>query len=424
MACLDDIAGTASTKEKQRLLNEYRGVPLFARVVRAALDPFVTYGLAKIPDPAYDSLRPRISPEFSSHTWVILYRLASRELSGSAAKREVAFHLGDLSVASAELLKRVLTKDLRAGFGATLCNKIESTWVPVFDCMLAYPYAEKRVRNWPVAVETKLDGFRALAFIDCRAGVVRMLTRSGKEYTSFEHLKPELLRLGNKLRFGDEALVVFDGEAVSGSFNQTASEVRKKDVQCVDAVYHVFDVLPGSVFTSGSKAKQYMYRRQDVERLPKDGTVRQLGLTLAYGFDEITKIYERNREQGLEGVIVKMLDGVYSLKRSYDWMKIKAEETLDLRVVGAFEGTGKYLGRLGGLTVDYEGVKVNVGSGFSDEQREEFWNAYGCDTTDNPRLKNSPSVLLGRTIEVQYHEVTPDGSLRHPRFVRFRGDKE
>ena len=87
-------------------------------------------------------------------------------------------------------------------------------------------------------------------------------------------------------------------------------------------------------------------------------------------------------------------------------MKIKAEETLDLYVTGWEPGTGKYEGMIGALIVNHKGVPVNVGSGLSDTLRQE-----------------DPAEIVGRMIEVEYHEVTPDGSLRHPRFKRFRDDK-
>jgi len=64
---------------------------------------------------------------------------------------------------------------------------------------------------------------------------------------------------------------------------------------------------------------------------------------------------------------------------------------------------------LGAAIVTYKGKRVRVGSGFSDEQRQQFWA--------------NPNSIKGKIIEVQFHEETPDGSLRHPRFVRVREDK-
>ena len=58
----------------------------------------------------------------------------------------------------------------------------------------------------------------------------------------------------------------------------------------------------------------------------------------------------------------------------------------------------------------FKGVKVQVGSGFSDILREKIWN--------------TPEAFLGRTIEVRYQEETPDGSLRFPTFVCFRNDRD
>ena len=92
-------------------------------------------------------------------------------------------------------------------------------------------------------------------------------------------------------------------------------------------------------------------------------------------------------------------------------MKLKAINTVDARIVDIFEGTGKYSSSAGGVIIqmpDSE-VLVRVGSGFSDQQRDEIYA--------------DPDKFIGRMIEVKYHEVTPDGSLRHPRFYRWRDDK-
>ena len=60
--------------------------------------------------------------------------------------------------------------------------------------------------------------------------------------------------------------------------------------------------------------------------------------------------------------------------------------------------------------VVYNGVQVQVGSGFSDELRDTIWA--------------DPDAFIGRIIEVRYQEVTPDGSLRIPTFVCFRNDRD
>ena len=74
------------------------------------------------------------------------------------------------------------------------------------------------------------------------------------------------------------------------------------------------------------------------------------------------------------------------------------------------EGTGKHSEKLGSVCIDFNGVDVSIGSGFSDDLREKIWS--------------DQSSFIGRTIEVRYQEVTPDGSLRFPTFVCFRNDRD
>ncbi len=96
------------------------------------------------------------------------------------------------------------------------------------------------------------------------------------------------------------------------------------------------------------------------------------------------------------------------------WLKVKPAETYDVRVTGAVEGTGKHKGRLGALQT----AKGDVGTGFTDAEREEIWRKW----EDPLRYLNDP--LEGSIVEVEFMGWTPDGKFRHPRFVRFRPDKD
>jgi len=90
---------------------------------------------------------------------------------------------------------------------------------------------------------------------------------------------------------------------------------------------------------------------------------------------------------------------------------------VSLEVKDVEEGTGRNEGKLGAFicegTDDGRSIKVNVGSGFTDANRDEFWN--------------SRSTIPGQIVEVRADAITQnqDGSysLRFPRFLRFRGFK-
>jgi DNA ligase-1 len=115
--------------------------------------------------------------------------------------------------------------------------------------------------------------------------------------------------------------------------------------------------------------------------------------------------------------MIKDVDAVYECKRSASWLKQKPFIEVSLSVVDVEEGTGRNVGKLGALICEGEDdgktIRVNVGSGFTDSDRDEFW-------TDK-------EVLLGQVVEVRADAATKSQdsedvySLRFPRFLRFRG---
>lgn len=409
---IEDVAATSSKTGKQALIEQGRGDVLFSNVLLAALDPFVTYGMAKV------SVRDARGGEgvmFDGNTWEMLNRMALRQLTGTAAQNEVGSFIDRLTPKSSELLRRIITKDLRAGFSESTVNKAIPGLIPTFDCMLAHKFEAKRIKSWPQFVEPKLDGVRVLAFVNLDTYSVKFFSRSGKEFTTFEHLKQPLMNMLMAAKLAARSMV-FDGEIVSGSFNKTVGDVRRKSEQATDAEFHVFDVLPIEAFEQegkgGCAGGTYIARRnllKDIVGAETGGPIKLIQRYAVNSEVEIHHVYESVRARGLEGLIVKDPAGLYHRRRNHGWMKLKNESEVDVQIVRLIEGTGKYVGALGALVVDFNGVEVSVGSGLSDQQREEFWVE-----GDN---------LIGRLCAVEYHEETPDGSLRHPRFVKWRDDK-
>ena len=125
--------------------------------------------------------------------------------------------------------------------------------------------------------------------------------------------------------------------------------------------------------------------------------------------DKIEVLHKIFIDSGYEGAMVKDLDAPYRFGRGYEIMKLKLFHDVDLEIEALEEGTGKHTGKLGSIEVTFNGVKVSVGSGFTDELREEIWS--------------DPDSFVGRVVEIRYQEVTPDGSLRFPTFVCFRNDR-
>lgn len=420
---LQKIAGTPSKNEKVALIKQYGVYKEFKRVLVASLSFRVTYGVAQIPEFASAAGELR---SFDDSTWKLLDGLAERRLTGNAAREALAQELGELTVKSRKLLTRIITKDPKAGFSESSVNKAIPGCVEEFNVMLAESFKDYKAKmKYPAFADPKLDGFRAICIVDAPKKLVTFLQRSGLEYPTVDHLKPTVLELVNtfveKLRKGEPQhnLIadnymecVLEGELIAGSFQKTSGDLRRKGEQAADAVFAVFDLIPAVEFFQPGKdgvGGPYAKRRAFLQSMvPSSGLIRLVPSFTVNSEAEVDALFARMLDKKLEGLVVKDPKGLYHRRRNKAWLKVKTEETEDCRVKDWFSGEPgtKYEKMIGGYIVDFKGVDVRVGGGFSDEERAE-----------------DPTKNIGRLMEVEYHEVTPDGSLRHPRKKAWRDDK-
>lgn len=410
---LDRLAGMTPTEKKAELKNLLTDTT-FSRVIKFALDPFITFGVNKVPVMDQPS---NLGWVFTDETWIVLENLAARTLTGNNVRVALVQAMERMSNESRELLKRILTKDLRCGVTAKTINTVAPGTIPTFDCQLAHKYEQKHITRWPVAVEPKYDGMRALLILEHTGG--QFVSRTGKTFTAVQWLADEIHRwifVDRGALLTPMSGMVIDGELVDpeGSFYAIGGARGKSEFR--EAHFMAFDMLRTHHFKQGHDPSPYTERQMALSIWVEDinhAHVRRTPVWYAGDHNEIMEYYLAVRHDGGEGVIVKPTDGDYRCTRSRNWLKIKDQQTVDAPIVGLEEGTGKYRGMLGAVVVDLEGVEVRVGSGFSDEQRLEIWQKAHA---------GYRSMFTG-LIEIEYHEKTPDGSLRHPRFVRFRDDK-
>lgn len=293
-----------------------------------------------------------------------------------------------------------------------------------FPAMLSHKFNPKKFKaeDYPVVVEPKLDGIRCLIILKhCEDEEeawydISVYSRAGKPFNSLEAIEDMICDTFGET--GWEEDMVFDGEVFCGTFAKTVSQVKRKKEQALDAVYTIFDIIPLAEFESGSSQDFWERRTKLVEFFkaapPSQKKLKRSKAVLVDSHDEILEMYQTAREMGHEGIIVKARTGEMSRwvpKRSFGWMKIKDKQSADCTIVGAEEGEGRLEKTLGAIVINYNGILVNVGTGFKDEERHKLWRLH------------KKGKLKGLTAEVTYHEETPDGSLRHPAFECIRIDK-
>lgn len=384
------IAQHNSPTDKVRLLKAYPYQGELKEILRYALDPFITFGITSM-------IRPSRWTKNDDQAHQLLDMMATRELTGNEARVRLGEAMQDAE--DFELYLRVIQKDLCCGLGPKLVLQAYPGLLRQFDVMRAQTFKTLPTRG-NFIIEPKYDGLRCIAMVD--KGAVTLLSRNGKEFTSSDHLKPLLLSLG---RDG-----VFDGELTSGNFNSSISAVKRKDQQNDATVFNIFDFLDHDEWKN--PINPWRQRRHQLSEMFKQVSSPRLRLTPAYDLGteaDAFKYYAQLLNLGYEGGIVKNARGIYRFSRHRDWLKLKETNDVDLRVESLVEGEGKYKGMLGAAIVFFNGKRVSVGSGFSDEERELFWK--------------EPNRIIKKVIEIRYHQVTPDGSLRHPRYFMVREDK-
>lgn len=402
-------------------------VPEFFEGLRMALDPLYTFGVKQVPTKTQEGGQ--------GLQWVAFKQLAEelhdRNLTGHAARDAIELAM---SAATADqwngYYRRILIKDMRAGFSESTVNKVckakkrEDLGIPVFKCQLAHDAAnhEKKVVGKKM-IDVKLDGVRVLTIVN-PDGTVEQFSRNGKQFTNFPTIVQQFSTAAKSLA----EPMVFDGEVMSGSFQDLMQQVhRKENVNTEDAVLHLFDMIPLKDFVKGEyhkpqherhKALEDWYSKYEINMLLANVQVvayETVDLDTAEGKQRFEEINRAAIDGGYEGIMLKDPDAIYKCKRSHAWLKQKPFIEVTLKIVDIEEGTGKNEGMLGAFVMegvdDGKEIRVNVGSGFSDKQRQDYWT-YKEECKDQLAEVRADAVTQNK-----------DGtySLRFPRFKTFRG---
>ena len=284
--------------------------------------------------------------------------------------------------------------------------------------------------------ELKLDGYRLRAARE--DGVAKLVSRKGHDMTAgFPEIAKAIAALPYEGLILDGELVVAD-DAGRPSFSRLQNraklsrlpEIKRAAVE-TPATFYVFDLLG---FEGYDVRPLALVKRKAIlaKLLPRAGALR-------YSDHFETKgeaLYEHVVQLGLEGIMAKKADSAYRGGRSPNWLKIRADRTGDFVVVGCSKPKGSRGGfgalHLGGYVDGKLTYLGRAGSGFDAKLLKEMSAQLEasvrpttpCEAGPVPEGPDHVWVEPAIVVEVRYKEVTPDGLLRQPVFLRVRDDKE
>jgi DNA ligase-1 len=424
---LEALESDNSRLFKEEVLQRNQKYKLLKSVFSIVGDPYMNFYVSKIKTP-----KPLTSPTVSDNGAIMAFLdllttdLATRKVTGNAAKSSVENFFTGLDSRQAKWCMRILLRNLRVGVSETTVNKIWPGAITKFSVQLAESLDARHESGtgivitsnvkYPVRVEPKLDGLRCVAIK--RNGEVMMFTRNG----SLIETLPTIKALLESAPWDD---FVLDGEAMGRDWNESASVVMSHKTAKDDSgmVYNVFDAMHFDDWHDQSNDTPLEDRIGLADELVKqvdDERVVHVGGITAKDQEQLLKFYGKCIEGGYEGIMVKRLEAPYVFKRSDSVVKLKPVATYEGVIVGNYEGNrgSKREGMWGGfLVVMPNGVVTKVGGGFTDALKAQ--------------IDVDPDSWIGKIIEVEGQPdplttdgLTADGKVRFPVFIRERDPRD
>lgn len=260
--------------------------------------------------------------------------------------------------------------------------------------MLAHKYSEQGHKiKYPAFIQPKLDGIRCIAIV--KDGQATLWTRTRKPITSMPHIVQELEAAFENMD------IILDGELYNhdykNNFEKIVSLVRSEEpIEGHEVVqFHVYDSVSN---------EEFKFRYAQLHRLFRMFEFMSLILVqteVAQSEDTVMDFFDKYRNQGYEGAMLRNVTSLYANKRSYDLQKVKEFDDAEFQIVGIEEGRGKLAGHVGSFVC------------MMDTQKQFLAKAKG-ETSKLKEYFDNHQLWKGKKLTVQYQGLT--GKEGVPRF--------
>jgi DNA ligase-1 len=420
-----DLRATSSTIDKVNIIKDYaahnnEGAYFIKKILLHTYHPLWQYNVTS------DNLKKKshLRGHVYESIFDLLDALKNRTITGHDAIGAVNSFIDNHSEYE-ELIHCIIDKDLKTRAGDKLINKAMPDFIPTFSVALADKYVPKIVK-WEDCwyASRKIDGARCIAIVDGE-GKSTFYSRTGKVFDTLNVVHDAICSLGLTNVVLDGELCLVDEDGVE-DFQGVMKELRKKDHIIPNPVYKIFDILTHNEFYSqkGDNSRPFSIRIKNLEyivtKVNKNKCLVQLEQTLVKNESHFQELVKEASNKGWEGLMLRA-DEPYKGKRSKDLLKYKTffddEYTVENVTFGPFryvkDGQECEEMMLSNITIEHKGYKVDVGSGFTIEERQSFYK--------------DKSKILNKTVTIQYFEETENQeggiSLRFPTLKMIHGEE-
>jgi DNA ligase-1 len=431
---VSDVNEVNATNEKIERLRKYPQLKPFLRLLYDPLqttgvtsDQLTKYAQKKKPPTSGKKAKPSVIQE--NDLVQLIEKLYRRDYSGNEAK-DVVLDFINRNYAHKDLIYKIIDKDLETRMDVKQINKSFPNLIAEFSCALAkdftdaQSYFEKNQdKTW--FISRKYDGVRVIVKVE--NGKVCAYSRNGNRLPALAPLE-ELV--ASKVSEMTDKSFVLDGEICvvddqgNEDFTKSVSQAKRKSVRMENFKYYMFDFLTLNEFETGESKSILSDRLGQLKSFVKHmNHPRLVNVEMVPYTDENLKTYQKLADDGKwEGLMVR-LDTAYKGKRSNDILKMKKFYTEEYKVVDYEVGPMRIINNQTGLEetiqtlksviIEHKENKVNVGSGFSLDERRKYYE--------------NPDLIVGKIIGVRYFEESSDKdgklSLRFPTFIANYGNK-